>query len=88
MARDGPQPTFTGLPTELQIKIWYYTLPAPRIIQLHNLNSSFSFHEVALSVLEPTFTRNNELPPMYIDLAHDTDFNDSWEITRRVHLYF
>src|SRR4051794_7612788 len=85
-----------GLPTELQIKIWHYTLPAPRIIQLHNLNGSFSFRgacpppalhtcqlsrEVALSVLEPTFTRNNELLPVYIDLAHDVDFNDSWEIT-------
>jgi hypothetical protein len=87
MTRDGPPPTFTGLPTELQIKIWHYTLPAPRIIQLHNLNGFFSFHgarpppalhtcqlsrKVTLSVFEPTFTHNNELPPIYIDLAHDT----------------
>jgi hypothetical protein len=90
ITRDGPPPTFTlfpNVPAELQIKIWRCALPGPRIIQLHYLNGSFSFHgarpppalhtcrtsrEAALSVFEPAFTRNNKLAPIYIDLAHDT----------------
>lgn len=78
---------FPNLPTELQIKIWRHALPGPRIIQLHYLNGTFSFHgarpptvlhacrtsrEVALSVFEPAFTRDGQRAPIYIDLAHDT----------------
>ncbi|CZR69133.1 uncharacterized protein PAC_19033 [Phialocephala subalpina] len=90
ITRDGPPPTFTffpTLPTELQIKIWRYTLLGPRIIQLQYSKGSSSFHsarpppalytyrtsrEVALSVFEPAFTRNDQLGPIYIDFAHDT----------------
>ncbi|KAF8846612.1 hypothetical protein BDZ45DRAFT_682421 [Acephala macrosclerotiorum] len=90
ITRDGPPPTFTlfpTLPAELQIKIWRYTLPGPRIIQLQYSKSSSSFHgtrpppalhtcrtsrEIALSVFEPAFTRNDQLKPIYIDFAHDT----------------
>jgi hypothetical protein len=78
---------FSDLPTELQIKIWRHALPGPRIIQLHYLNGTFSFHgacpppllhtcrisrEVALSIFEPAFTRDGQRVPIYIDLAHDT----------------
>ena len=77
---------FPNLPTELQIKIWRRALPSPRIIQLHYLNGTYSFHgarpppvlhicrtsrEVALSVFEPAFTRDGQRVPVYINLAHD-----------------
>jgi hypothetical protein len=88
MACDGPQPTFTlfpNLPIELQIKIWKYALPGPRIIQLHYLNGAFSFYgarhppvlltcrtsrEVALTVYKRAFPHNDK--SIYIDFAYDT----------------
>ena len=35
---------FTNLPTELQIKIWGFALPGPRIIQCHHSKGSVSFN--------------------------------------------
>jgi hypothetical protein len=76
---------FPKLPKELQIKLWTCALPGPRIIQLYYLNSAFFFRgarpppvlhtcrtsrEVALTVFEHAFARNNK--PICIDFAHDT----------------
>jgi hypothetical protein len=78
---------FPNLLKELRTKIWRYALPGPCIIQVQDSNGSFFFNgarppplalytcqasrEVALSVFELAFARN-KLPPIYIDLDHDT----------------
>jgi hypothetical protein len=36
------------------------------------LHTCSTFWEVALSVFQPTFTRNDQLALIYINLAHDT----------------
>jgi hypothetical protein len=58
---------FPNLPPELQIKIWQYALPGPRIIQVHYHDSPFSSNgarppvtyrtsrEAARSVFKPAF---------------------------------
>jgi len=76
---------FPNLPTALQIKIWRCALSGPLIIQIYYLNSAFFFcgappppilhtcrtsREVALTVFERAFARNNK--PICINLAHDT----------------
>jgi hypothetical protein len=75
MTPDGLPPTFylfPNLPTELQIKIWQYALPGPRVIQVHYHDSPFSSNgarppavtyqtsrEAARSVFKPVFAHVN-----------------------------
>jgi hypothetical protein len=77
---------FPNLPIELQIKIWQYALPGPRIIRTRRHDRSFLFsrppallhtcrtsREVARSICESAFTYDEvkTLAPIYINPAHD-----------------